>query len=486
MRWYLLAKVLARQVYMSGVVLDMPRAKILVVDQDISWTLKLSELLIQDECEMFSANSPEDAMLLLDARSIDIVIAEINIPGTDGTAFLEQMRQVFPETTVIVHTARASVEQAVRATKLGIFDYLQKSEDPAALATLRERVGQVVREIRTLVRTASVADPRTRGLLATPVQGFYGIISQNQQMRDIFELIQTIADSYANVLIHGETGTGKELVARAIHEASGRHGKPFVTLDCTALARELLESELFGHEKGAFTGAVDRHVGRFERANAGTLFLDEVATINLNVQAKLLRVLQTRTFERVGGSKSISVDVRIIAATNRPLETCVAEGIFREDLYHRLNVVQIELPPLRERTVDIPLLAMEFLRRFSRQNGKDLRGFTDAAVDVLCRYNWSGNVRELENVVLQAVVLAKSSLIDASDLPRRITESKPVLGSQSAALADQLGEPEKQILINALRQHSGNIKRTAETLQISRTTLYAKLKKYQIDPDAIR
>jgi DNA-binding NtrC family response regulator len=318
------------------------------------------------------------------------------------------------------------------------------------------------------------------------VQGFYGIISQSPQMRDIFELIQTIADSFANVLIHGETGTGKELVARAIHEASGRHGKPFVTLDCTALARELLESELFGHEKGAFTGAVDRHVGRFERANTGTLFLDEVATINLNVQAKLLRVLQTRTFERVGGSKSISVDVRIIAATNRPLETCVAEGSFREDLYHRLNVVQIELPPLRERTVDIPLLAMEFLRRFSRQNGKDLRGFTDAAVDVLCRYNWSGNVRELENVVLQAVVLAKSSLIDASDLPKRITESKPVLGSQSAALADQLGEPEKQILINALRQHSGNIKRTAEILQISRTTLYAKLKKYQIDPDAIR
>jgi len=471
---------------MSGVALDMPRAKILVVDKDISWTLKLSELLIQDECEMFSANSPEDTMLLLDARSIDIVIAEINMPGTDGTAFLEQMRQVFPETTVIVHTARASVEQAVRATKLGIFDYLQKSEDPAALATLRERVGQVVREIRTLVRTSSVVDPRSRGLLATPVQGFYGIISQNQQMRDIFELIQTIADSYANVLIHGETGTGKELVARAIHEASGRHGKPFVTLDCTALARELLESELFGHEKGAFTGAVDRHVGRFERANTGTLFLDEVATINLNVQAKLLRVLQTRTFERVGGSKSISVDVRIIAATNRPLETCVTEGTFREDLYHRLNVVQIDLPPLRERTVDIPLLAMEFLRRFSRQNGKDLRGFSDAAIDVLCRYNWSGNVRELENVVLQAVVLAKSSRIDASDLPKRITESKPVLGSQSAALADQLGEPEKQILINALRQHSGNIKRTAETLQISRTTLYAKLKKYQIDPDAIR
>jgi DNA-binding NtrC family response regulator len=457
----------------------------LLVDQDVSWTLKLSEVLIQNDCEMFSANSVQDAMLLLDARSIDVAIVEINMAGAGGMAFLEQIRQVYPGVMVIVHTAQTSVEQAVQATKLGVIDYLQKSDDAAALTKLRDRVRQAAQEIGTLIRTA-VADPRSRGMLATPVQGFYGIISQNSQMRDIFELVQTIADSYANVLIHGETGTGKELVARAVHEASGRHGKPFVTLDCTALARELLESELFGHEKGAFTGAVERHVGRFERANTGTLFLDEVANINLNVQAKLLRVLQTRTFERVGGSRPISVDVRIIAATNRPLEACVSEGIFREDLYHRLNVVEIGLPPLRERTVDIPLLATEFLRRFARQNAKDLRGFSDAAIEVLCRYNWPGNVRELENVVLQAVVLAKSSLIDAPDLPRRISEAKPMPGAASAALADQLGEPEKQILVNALRQHGGNIKRTAETLQISRTTLYAKLKKYEIDPDVIR
>ena len=464
----------------------MPRAKILVVDHEVPWTLKLSELLIQDDCEVFSANSVEDAKLLLDARNIGVVIADINnVPGVDGTAFLEEMRQVYAEAAVIVYTGRVSVEQAVKATKLGAFDYLQKADDPVELAKLRERVRQAVQEMGTLIR-AVVADPRSRGMLATPVQGFYGIISQNNQMREIFELIQTIADSWANVLIHGETGTGKELVARAVHEASGRHGKPFVTLDCSALARELLESELFGHEKGAFTGAVDRHVGRFERANTGTLFLDEVANISLNVQAKLLRVLQTRTFERVGGSKPVSVDVRIIAATNQPLETVVADGSFREDLYHRLNVVQIDLPPLRERTEDIPLLAMEFLRRFARQNGKDLRGFSDNAVSVLCGYGWPGNVRELENVVLQAVVLAKSSIIDAPDLPRRITEAKAVLAVPSAALSDQLGEPEKQILVNALRQHGGNIKRTAETLQISRTTLYAKLKKYEIDPDFVR
>ena len=289
-------------------------------------------------------------------------------------------------------------------------------------------------------------------MLAAPAQGFYGLISQNPRMRDIFELIQTIADSYANVLIHGETGTGKELVA---------------------------------HEKGAFTGAFDRHIGRFERANSGTLFLDEVSNIDLPVQARLLRVLQSRTFERVGGQKAISVDVRIVAATNRSLEQCVAEGTFREDLYHRLNVVQIDLPPLRERPEDILLLSMEFLRRFARQNNKELLGLTEAVVSLLCGYHWPGNVRELENVILQAVVLAKSSFLDAGDLPRRIVQSEGA-ASHSPALADQLGEPEKQILLNTLRQHGGNIKRTAATLDISRTTLYVKLKKYQIDPDAIR
>ncbi len=462
----------------------MPKAKILLVDEDASWTLTLSDALIHEDYEVFSANGVPDALLLLDAHSIDLLIGEINLTKVDAIGFLEQLRQLYPETIVIVSTKCSSVPQAVQATRLGAFDYSQKSNEPPALAALRATVARAVQEQRTRFRGA-VIDPRNRGLLATPSQGFYGIISQNEQMRDIFELIQTIADSFANILIHGETGTGKELVARAVHEASNRHGKPFVTLDCSALARELLESELFGHEKGAFTGAVDRHVGRFERANGGTLFLDEVSNISLNVQAKLLRVLQTRTFERVGGQKSISVDVRIIAATNRPLEQGVAEGSFREDLYHRLNVVQIDLPPLRERTEDIPLLAMEFLRRFARQNGKDLRGFTPAAVEVLCRHNWPGNVRELENVVLQAVVLAKSALIDVSDLPKRIIDA-PILAVSSTRLIDQLGQPEKQILINAIRQHAGNIKRTAEMLQISRTTLYAKLKKYQIDPDTIR
>jgi DNA-binding NtrC family response regulator len=438
-----------------------------------------------DAYEVFSANAYQDAILLLEVHNVDVIIAEINAPGLDGANPIEQLRQMYPQSALIVHTAAPSISQAIQATRLGAVDYLEKSDDPAALSALREKVRRTVQQRGTML-SAMGGDPRDRGILSAPAQGFYGIISQNNRMRDIFELIETIADSSANVLIHGETGTGKELVARAIHEASVRHGKPFITLDCSALARELLESELFGHEKGAFTGASDRHIGRFERANGGTFFLDEVSNIDLAVQAKLLRVLQTRTFERVGGQKSISVDVRIVAATNRPLEQLVTDGVFREDLYHRLNVVQIDLPALRERPEDVPPLATEFFHRFARQNGKNLRGFTDAAMATLCAYHWPGNVRELENVVLQAVVLAKSALIDVSDLAKRIVQAPASAAAATAALADQLGEPEKQILINSLRQHSGNIKRTAEMLDISRTTLYAKLRKYQIDPDAIR
>jgi two-component system response regulator HydG len=366
-----------------------------------------------------------------------------------------------------------------------VFDYCAKSNELSALTALREKIRRAIQQRGTFAGKTKNDGASSRGLLNVPAQGFYGIISQDERMRDVFELIQTIADSTANVLIHGETGTGKELIARAIHEASVRHGKPFVAVDCSALARELLESELFGHEKGAFTGATDRHVGRFERANGGTLFLDEISNIALPVQSKLLRVLQGRTFERVGGTKSISVDVRIVAATNCPLEELIKEGNFREDLYHRLNVVQIDLPALRDRSGDVRLLATEFLRRFARQNGKDLRGFTDAAITALTGYRWPGNVRELENVILQAVVLTKSQLIEVSDLPKRILQPGSEL-APTVTLADQLGEPEKQILINALRQNGGNIKRTAAQLDISRTTLYAKLRKYGVDPDAIR
>jgi DNA-binding NtrC family response regulator len=459
--------------------LNMPRMKILAVDNDASWLARVTSALLQEGHEIFAATNLDDAYRLLNNRRADLIIAEVNTLNTDGSALLEQLRQVYPTVSVIVFTSQPSITQAVQATRLGVVDYLEKPTTPGDLGRLPAVVATAV-QARQLAVNQSSPSPGSR----LAAEGFYGLSSQNPRMLDIFELIQTIADSYANVLIQGETGTGKELVARAVHAASTRHSHPFITLDCSALSRELLESELFGHEKGAFTGATDRHIGRFERAHNGTLFLDEVSNIDLNIQAKLLRVLQTRVFERVGGQKSITVDVRIVAASNRPLEQCVADGLFREDLFHRLNVVQIQVPPLRERSEDIGLLATEFLRRFARQHHKDVRGFTDAAIRALTGYRWPGNIRELENVLLQAVVLAKSYVLDVGDLPQRIAENSA--GRAANTLADQLGEPERQILLNTLRQHAGNIKRAATALEISRTTLYAKLKKYQIDPDAIR
>jgi DNA-binding NtrC family response regulator len=441
-------------------------------------------MFIRREFEVFSANSVDDAMLLLQAHSVDAIVVDVNLPNRDSISLTEEFMQMFPSACLIIHTATGTVDQAYHAGAMGVGGYVDKANTLRGNAQVVDVVLGAIEKRRASGPRARV-DPRQRGLLAAPVQGFYGIIAQDSKMLDIFELIQTIADSPATVLIEGETGTGKELVARAVHEASSRHGKPFVAMDCSTLSREILESELFGHEKGAFTGAVERHIGRFERANGGTLFLDEVSNIDMAVQAKLLRVLQTRTFERVGGQKSISVDVRIVAATNRPLAECVAEKTFREDLYHRLIVVQIEVPPLRQRGNDIVVLAGDFLRKFAKDHAKTIRGFTDSAIDALTKYRWPGNVRELENVILQAVVLGKSALLDVNDLPKRIVQATDENLVAGSTLSDRLTEPEKQILIDTIREHRGNIKKSAEALQISRTTLYSKLKKYQIDPATI-
>ena len=458
--------------------MTMPRAKILVVDPDNVWTNRLSDSLLADY-DALVASDAGDAFVLLDAHAIELIVADINALNIDAAAYLDQLRQRYPQTVVIVCTRTPSFAQAVQATKQGAFDYMERSDHPDTLARLKRQIELALLERHTIPPTL------VSGLDGIPGAGFYGIVSQYPRMQEIFEVIQTIADSYANVLIGGETGTGKELVARAIHETSVRRRGPFVTLDCSALARELLESELFGHEKGAFTGAIEQHIGRFERADRGTLLLDEVANLDLNTQAKLLRVLETRTFDRVGGKKPISVDVRIIAATNRRLPDCIVAGTFREDLYHRLNVVEIELPPLRERVGDVPLLVREFLRRIALQNDKDVSGFTEGALDALNRYQWPGNVRELGNVVLQAIVLARTAWIDVDDLPKRIIADTK-LAPPATTLADKLGGPERQILLDALHQHGGNIKAAADALQISRTTFYAKLKKHGIDPEEQR
>jgi len=367
---------------------------------------------------------------------------------------------------------------------------------------------------------------RSSGVPALPAKGRLGdIVGAHPLMVKVFEQIKLWAPTSANIVIAGETGVGKELVAQALHGISARSSKPFVVLDCSTLSKELLESELFGHEKGAFTGAVSLHLGRFERANGGTLFIDEIANMSAEVQAKLLRVLQNRTFERIGGNREIRVDVRIVAASNRPLRECVAEGKFREDLYHRLNTGVIEIPPLRERGSDIPLLAAEFLQQFRAQYLKDIDAFTPGALVALTRYKWPGNVRELRNVVERSVILCADRTIDPSTLPHHVLEAggpprqaapapspirdrpqEPDVSEKSpdqewddadialrtranpsgGRLFEALARHEQRLIGRTLREFRGNVLRAAAYLGVSRTTMYKKMQRYSIDVGSIR
>jgi len=462
----------------------MPRAgfhggkRILLLDKDRHWTTTASEALIQDGCDVFSVVNLSGALELLRADTFDIIVADINIGEGDPDFVLNQLCNGSDGAAMIICTPTPSLSQAARAGKLGVFDYLDRRNQRPTLAALRSHIQRAA--------GAQAPPPAQLPTALAPLMSapneklFCGMLSQDQRMHVIFELIQTIAASSVSVLIEGETGTGKELVARANHTCSNRAALPFVTLDCSTLAHDLLESELFGHEKGAFTGAAMQRIGHFERANGGTLFLDEVTNITLPIQAKLLRVLESRTFERVGGQKTIAVDVRVVAACNRHLEDCVAAGSFRDDLFHRLNVVQISVPPLRQRRADIPLLARHFARRFAHEHGKKVHAITATALRCLTAYHWPGNVRELQNVILQAVVLSRSNIIDVPDLPPRIWNSIPPSSQLLSDLASRLQEPEREILMATLHQVNGNIKQAAARLQISRTTLYAKLKKYGI------
>jgi two-component system response regulator HydG len=453
--------------------------RILLLDKDSSWTTTASEALIQDGCNVFSVDSLSSAMHMLRSDAFDLIVADINIGGGDPDFVIGQLCNVGAGADIIICTPTPSLSQAVRAGKLGLCDYLDRSDLRTTLVALRDHIQRTGGEGSPVPGTPTTS---TAPLVsATGEKSFCGMLSQDQRMHVIFELIQTIATSSVNVLIEGETGTGKELVAHAIHTCSNRSAMPFVILDCSTLAHELLESELFGHEKGAFTGAAMQRIGRFERANRGTLFLDEVANINLPIQAKLLRVIESRTFERVGGQKTIAVDVRVVAASNRRLEECVAAGNFREDLFHRLHVVQILVPPLRQRPDDIPMLARHFVKRFAHEHGKTVHAITAAGLRCLTAYRWPGNVRELENVILQAVVLSRSNLIDVTDLPPRIWNSISANSHPLSTLANLLQGPEREILISTLKQVNGNVKQAADRLQISRTTLYAKLKHYDIN-----
>lgn len=405
----------------------------------------------------------------------DMFLTDCNIPGVDALRTSEEARKINPDMAVVIMTAFGTIETAVKAIRAGAYDYLPKPIDLDQLVVLIERVS----ERRDLIRE----NTELKEMLIERYT-FDEIVSTSHAMEEVLNMAGRVAASSATVLLRGESGTGKELIAKAIHYHSPRANAPLIKVNCAALPETLLESELFGHEKGAFTGAAARRIGRFEAADRGTLFLDEIGELTPGMQVKLLRVLQEREFERLGGNKTIKVDVRVIAATNRDIEKAVKDGAFREDLYYRLNVVSVVIPPLRERKEDVPGLLDFFIKKYNRENNKGITGITAETRDLLMRYGYPGNVRELENIIERAVVLSKKGVITTSDLPIhvRTAANEVELSAQNlkGTLNETLDTVERGIILEALKA-SGNVQtRAAEKLGISERVLRYKLKKYAI------
>ncbi len=444
---------------------------ILVADDERNIREGLAEALRLEGYEVALAADGEEALRAVEEGRIDLVVTDLRMPKVSGNEVLKRVAGSYPGMPVIVLTGHGTIEDAVDSMRVGAFDFITKPVNLDHLSMLIRRAlesrelerqnQELQREIESQKRISS-------------------IIGRSPEMKKIFDLLRRVAPTKASVLITGESGVGKELIADALHNLSPRADKPFVKVHCAALAESLLESELFGHEKGAFTGAAGRKRGRFELAHEGTLFLDEIGEINQNVQIKILRVLQERKFERVGGEETLEVDVRVIAATNRDLKAEIEKGSFREDLYYRLNVVNIHVPPLRERKDDIPLLAGAFLREFAEENGKSLEGFDTKVRAAFFAYGWPGNVRELRNCVESAVVLARGSLVTLEDLPPGIREAQEDDTVRIPA-GSSLAEAEKILIRETLAVQGGNKSRTAEILGIGRKTLYQKLQEYGLD-----
>jgi DNA-binding NtrC family response regulator len=437
--------------------------RVLIVDDEYSVRDSLLNWFQKDGYQVDAAGSGAEALELFEAGRFDVAIVDIKMPGMDGVQLQEQLLRLDPELPVIMITAFASVDTAVRTLKLGAFDYVTKPVDPDELSHLvRRAVDQ---------RRLKEENLQLRGTIDEFVAGDV-IVGDSPPIRKVMELVEHVAKTDATVLIRGESGTGKELIARAVHANSRRRYAPIIAVNCGGLPETLLESELFGHEKGAFTGAQFRRKGRLEMADGGTLFLDEVGSISMKTQVDLLRVLETREFTRVGGTKSIKVDFRVICATNEDLEEAVAQGRFREDFYYRINVFAIEAPPLRTRRSDIPLLATHFLQRFARQMDKRITGISPEAMRALEAYPWPGNVRELSNAIERAMVIGTAPDIMPDDLPLRSGRvSAPEDG-------DSLAEMEAQHVAAILEKSDWNITRAAEVLGIDRVTVYNKIKKY--------
>ena len=442
--------------------------RILVVDDELIVRESLSNWLKEDGYDVTAVPDGESGVREVKERTCHIVLLDLKMPGMDGLTALHEMRKIAPDLQIIMMTAYASVDTAVSAMKEGAYDYLVKPFDPEEVSLMIQKILKHQDLVLENILLRQKLEERYE---------FEDLIGKSNSMQKIFELIRTVAASNATVLITGESGTGKELVARAIHSNSPRRYMPFVALSCGALPETLLESELFGYEKGAFTGADHTKKGRFELADGGTLFLDEIGEVSFKTQIDLLRVLQERSLRRLGGSELIKVDVRIVAATNRDLEAAVREGSFRQDLYYRLNVVSMHLPPLREHREDIPLLASHFLKRFNLEMGKKMEKISPEAVSLMMDYGWPGNVRELENAMERGVVIGPGNEFKAEYLPFSQKSSL----SEKRFEAVSLEEIEKNHIQKVLEDNDWNISRSASVLGIDRVTLYNKIKKFSLE-----
>jgi len=444
---------------------------ILIVDDERNTREGLQRAL-QDRYNVLLAEDSQKAVQTLESAPVDVMLTDLRMPGVDGMGLLRRAMSLSNPPVCIMMTAYGSIENAVQAMQAGAYHYVTK---PVNLDELELVIQRALHSRRIETENVNLHEQIDRKY------GLENLIGESSTMRQLFETVQQVAPSRATVLITGETGTGKELIAKAIHNLSPRKNGPFIAVHAAALPSTLLESELFGHEKGAFTGAMERRTGRFELADGGTLFLDEVSELEPPIQVKLLRVLEERAFERVGGSKTLQVDVRLVAATNKDLKKLVTEGKFRDDLFYRLSVVAVDLPPLRERRDDIPLLVKAFLDEFSRENNKQVRELTPEALNVLLAYDWPGNVRELRNAIEQMVVLARTERLTVRDLPAAIRGSADLTKINVVRAGMTVEEAERQLIVQALKETEGNRTKAAQKIGISRRTLHRKLKEFGIE-----
>jgi len=462
------------------------KKQVLIVDDEPNLRKILAAQLSRDGYDVLLAEDGEQGLALLREHHIDLVVTDLKMPKVDGMTLLREALAEQPELPIVMITAHGTVDTAVEALKLGAFDYLTKPFD-------KEEVRQIVgKALKTRLLFGEAATTEIKGAEGAR----FGIIGQSPGLTELYAVLERVADSPTTVLITGESGTGKELVARALHDHSSRRGKPFIKVNCAAIPKELIESELFGYERGAFTGAVTSKPGRFELANGGTLFLDEIGEIPVEMQVKLLRALQESEFERVGGIKTMRVDVRLVAATNRDLKKLISQGAFRDDLFYRLNVVSIRLPALRERATDIPLLVEHFLKKFNERLKKNVSGVEPEARDLLSAYGWPGNIRELENVMERAVLFCDGSKLRAEDLPVELRGPSalsmgsvvppgdaavdlgtlPADGGLKEHVKVAMSRLERDLVSRALKQTNNNVTHAARLLKISRKGLQLKMK----------